>query len=98
MQTTTIHPSQLVQLPSNPSVAEAVTYMKTSIDIVDWNLKRRRVKVAVGKETWLNNFVPSNESYVSKIDCQGLIREVLGKAVRAPKSTNHKPFKYAKKK
>ena len=96
-QTLNIHPSQLVQLPTNPTVSEAVEYMKTSIDIVDWNLKRRRVKVAVGPTLWLNGFVPSNDSYVSRIDCQGLIRKVLGKAKRAPKSTNHKPFKYKKK-
>ncbi len=45
----TIHPSQLAVLPQNPTVNEAVDYMKTSIDIVDWNLKRRRVIKAVGR-------------------------------------------------
>ncbi len=86
----TIHPSQLVKLPTNPTVSEAVAYMKTSIDIVDWNLKRRRVIQAVGRLKYLNGFIPSNDSYVVKIE-SGLIKQVL------TGSTAHKPFKrYAK--
>lgn len=74
-----IHPSQLAVLPENPTVEEAVEYMKTSMDIVDWNLKRARVKRAVGNQEFLNNYIPSNDSYVSRIDAQGLIVKVLGK-------------------
>ena len=87
---TTIHPSQLVQLPENPTVAQAVEYMKTSIDIVDWNLKRRRVIRAVGRDKFLNYYVPSNTSYVTQIDGLGLCPKTL----KANNSTNHKPFKY----
>jgi len=92
MNTTTIHPSQLARLPENPSVAEAVAYMKTSMDIVDWNLKRRRVIRAVGRDTFLNNYIPSSDSYVAQIDCNGLCPSVL----KSAGSSNHKPFKYKK--
>ena len=93
MQHTSIHHSQLAVLPTNPTVDQAVTYMATSMDIVDWNLKRRRVKTAVGGAEWLNNFVVSNDSYVSRIDAQGLVVKTLGRK----DSGNHKPFKYVKK-
>ena len=86
-----IHPSQLAKLPTNPTVAEAVAYMKTSIDIVDWNLKRARVIRAVGRTTFLNEYVVSADSYVSQIDCSGLCPSVLKSAKRR---SNHKPFKY----
>ena len=86
----TIHPSQLAVLPQNPTVDQAVDYMKTSIDIVDWNLKRRRVIKAVGRIEYLNGYIPSNDSYVVRIE-SGLIKQVL------TGSTAHKPFKrYAK--
>ena len=93
MNTLNIHPSQLAVLPTNPSVDEAVEYMKTSMDIVDWNLKRARVIRAVGRQEFLNNYIPSNDSYVAKIDTQGLIVAVLGKDSKNKKSY-HKPFKY----
>lgn len=91
--TYTIHPSQLAVLPENPTVEQAVAYMKTSIDVVDWNLKRRRVIRAVGRETYLNNYVPSNSSYVSQIECSGLIIKTL----KANSTKNHKPFKHGKR-
>lgn len=86
-----IHPSQTVKLPQNPTVDQAVEYMKTSIDIVDWNLKRARVIRAVGRTTFLNEYVVSDSSYVSRIDCQGLCPTVL-KSTKRDKS--HTPFKY----
>jgi hypothetical protein len=85
---TTIHPSQLAVLPQNPTVEQAVEYMKTSMDIIDWNLKRRRVIRAVGRDVFLNHYVPSKDSYVSKIDCSGL----CPRTIKGNKSTNHKPF------
>jgi len=88
-----IHPSQLAILPERPTVEQAVEYMKTSMDIVDWNLKRRRVIRAVGREAFLNNYVPSSESYAARIDGQGLIVQVLGRK----ESKNHKPFKHGKR-
>jgi hypothetical protein len=94
MTKTSIHPSQLAVLPANPTVDQAVAYMQTSMDIIDWNLKRRRVKMAVGQLAWLNNYVVSNDSYVSRIDAQGLIIKVLGKPAT---SSAHKPFKYKQK-
>ena len=93
METSSMHPSQLAVLPANPSVPEAVEYMKTSMDIVDWNLKRARVIRAVGKLEFINNYIVSNDSYVANIDCQGLIVKVLGKDRKATKSY-HKPFAY----
>lgn len=89
--TNTIHPSQLVQLPTNPTVEQAVDYMKTSIDIVDWNLKRARVIRAVGKTEFLNGYVVSADSFVSRIDGQGLCPRVLKSASKAK---SHQPFKY----
>jgi len=73
----TIHYSQLIELPENPTVDDAVRYMETAIDIVDWNLKRERIIRAVGLEKYLNYGIPSNNSYVSRIDLQGLITKVL---------------------
>ena len=96
MNYTNIHPSQLAVLPSNPTVDQAVEYMKTSMDIVDWNLKRARVIRAVGKREFINNFIPSNDSYVAKIDCSGLIVKVLGKD-NGNRKSYHKPFKYGKR-
>ena len=93
----TIHPSQLAVLPTNPTVQEAVTYMETSIDIIDWNLKRRRIIRAIGRTAFLNDYIPSNDSYVSKIDCSGLIVKVLGKSTERNKSKNHKPFRHGKR-
>lgn len=92
-ETYTIHPSQLAVLPTNPTVQEAVDYMKTSMDIVDWNLKRARVIRAVGRDKFLNNYIPSNDSYVARIDAQGLITAVLPKDPKN-KRAYHKPFKY----
>ncbi len=89
--TNTIHPSQLVQLPLNPSVDQAVEYMKSSIDIVDWNLKRARVIRAVGRAEFCNNYVVSKDSYVARIDGQGLCPTVLKSSA---KSSTHQPFKY----
>ena len=91
MTTNSIHPSQLVNLPQNPTVDQAVEYMKTSMDIVDWNLKRARVIRAVGRAEFCNNYIVSGDSYVSRIDGQGLCPTVL-KSTKRNKS--HEPFKY----
>jgi len=88
-----IHPSQLAILPENPTVEQAVEYMKTSMDILDWNLKRARVVRAVGRDAYLNHYVPDPNSYVARIDCSGLVVETLGKK----ESKNHKPFNYGKR-
>lgn len=79
----TIHPSQKVNLPNNPSVKEAVEYMKTSMDMLDWNLKRSRVRRAVGTQNFIDN-------YVSEIDCKGLCSKTLLKSKKI--NQNHIPF------
>jgi len=93
MSKTQIPWHQIIQLPKDPTVAQAVEYMKTAQDIVDWNLKRARVIRAVGKQKFLNDWVVSNDSYVSQIDASGLVVQVLSQV----KSNNHKPFKYGSK-
>ena len=92
MEKLNIDPSQLVQLPENPTVDQAVEYMETSIDMVDWNLKRARIKRAVGNDVWCNNYIVSNDSYVARIDASGLVVKVLKGKVKV-----HTPFKYKSK-
>lgn len=81
-----LHPSQRVELPKRMTVNNAVEYMKTAVDIVDWNLKRRRIIRRVGWEKFNNNYVQSHDSYVTRIDLTGL----CGRVLKANK--NHKPF------
>ena len=81
-----LHPSQRVQLPKRMTVKGAVEYMKTAVDIVDWNLKRKRVIRRVGWEKFNNHHQPSDNSYVTVIDHKGL----CGKTLKRNK--NHKPF------
>lgn len=80
------HSSQLVTLPKYPSVSQAIAYMKTSIDILDWNLKRARLIRTVGKEKFNGNYIASHDSYVVQIDHKGL----CGKTLKS--NRNHQPF------
>ena len=81
------HPSQLEILPKNPTLKQAIAYMKTSIDILDWNLKRSRVIREVGKEKFNGYYECLNDSFVVQIDHKGL----CGKTLSSNK--NHQPFK-----
>jgi len=78
-----IHPSQRAKLPENPTVNQAINYMKTSMDILDWNMKRARVRRAVGN----NNFI---KRYLSPIDGKGLCPLTMKKAKSIQKF--HTPF------
>lgn len=78
-----VHPSQKCQLPENPTVKQAVEYMKTSMDILDWNLKRSRVKRQVGEKLFLKR-------YITRIDCEGLCPRTIKN--NATLNQNHTPF------
>lgn len=90
-----IHPSQLIKLPDNPSVEECVKFISTSMDMVDWNNKRRLIMRTVGYSKFCNNGNPCAESYVAKIDCSNLAVETMKRNLKRNDNV-HKPFIYQK--
>lgn len=80
-------------LPSNPTVEQAVEYMKTSTDILDWNQKRAEVRDEVGIDAFIKN------GYTAAIDCAGLCPMTLNpEKVAMHKASPHKPFFLRRKK
>lgn len=80
---TVIHPSQKASVSNNPSLPEALNYMSTSMDILDWNMKRSKIKRLVGQEIFLRNY-----SY--NIDAMGLCVKIMNNS--RIRNKQHKPF------
>jgi hypothetical protein len=75
-----------MKLANNPTVTQALDYLRLSTNVQDWNRRRAEIQTAVSREEF-------NTRYAYRIDACGLIVQVLGKSPRGKYNTGHKTRK-----